>query len=300
MTNTHTEPTTPPHGSTAPSTTENWQRWWSGLTEQPGEVLWEAHPDDLANDLTLFGAAFTSDLPVVDFGCGDGHQTRLLGAHFPAVVGIDVAPAAIARARAHSNPSNVFYRVVDARRPDAARKLHDELGDVNVYIRGVLQALPPADRPRAVQAIATMLGRTGTLFVKELAPGVERYFAALTEQHGPAPGMTRIMELVPPGTVSDDELARLFTRERFDVLAAGRGHIHTVNATPDGHPIMVPAVYAIIAPRAPRTPDPPRRQRLNGRPEASDASSLRTPAPTPLEHGPPTSSGRPAASTPLG
>lgn len=276
MTETHSPPTIPAQGITAASTTKNWQLWWSGLGEQPGEVLWEAHPDDLANDLTVFGAAFAPDLPVIDFGCGDGHQTRLLAAHFPAVAGIDVAPAAIARARVHSNPSHVSYRIMDARRPHAARKLHDELGDANVYIRGVLQALPSADRPRAVQAIATLLGRTGTLFVKELAPGVERYFAALTEQHGPPPGMTRIMELVPPGTVSENELTRLFARERFDVLATGPGHIHTVNATPDGHPIMVPAVYAIIATREPDTPDRPHRQRRISHSKASDASATKS------------------------
>jgi hypothetical protein len=69
--------------------------------------------------------------------------------------------------------------------------------------------------------------------------------------------MERIMALVPPGTVSEDELARLFASGRFHLLATGAGHIHTVNATPDGHPIIVPAVYAVIEPRSPRGIGPP-------------------------------------------
>ena len=149
MPDTHNTTTARPAG-TAASPNDNWQRWWSGLEGIPGEVLWEADPNELSIDLALFGAAFAATLPVVDFGCGDGHQMRLLAAHFPTVVGIDVAPAAIARARAAPEPANVAYRVMDARRPDAARELHDALGDVDVYIRGVLQALPAADRPRAV------------------------------------------------------------------------------------------------------------------------------------------------------
>ena len=112
----------------------------------------------------------------------------------------------------------------------------------------MLQALPPVDRPTAVDAVAALLGRTGTLFVKELAPGVQRYFTALADQHGPPPGLARIMQLVPPGTVSQDELAHLFTSPRFRLLTTGTGCIHTANTTPDGHPILVPAVYAVLKP----------------------------------------------------
>jgi hypothetical protein len=67
-------------------------------------------------------------------------------------------------------------------------------------MRGVLRALPEPAPPRAVDAIAALLGRTGALFLKELAPGVEHYFQHSSSATAPA-GMERIMRLVPPGTV---------------------------------------------------------------------------------------------------
>jgi SAM-dependent methyltransferase len=248
-----------PAPSATPHSTDNWERWWHGLDGRPGEVLWDAHPADLSHDLTLFARAFGAALPVVDLGCGDGRQTRYLAEHFPRVVGVDLAPSAIARAQARQNPPNVAYRVLDTRDLAAARALHDQLGDANVYLRGVLQSLPEVDRPRAVDAIAALLGRTGTLFLKELAPGVEHYFAALVERHGPPAAMERIMRLVPPGAVGEAELAQLFGPPRFRLLTTGPGHIHTVNTAPDGHPILVPARYALVKPRATDQYDRPNR-----------------------------------------
>jgi len=65
-----------------------------------------------------------------------------------------------------------------ARRARRRRRLHPRRA-----------ASPPGGRPAPCRApIATLLGTTGTLFVKELAPDVERYFAALVDQHGPPPG----------------------------------------------------------------------------------------------------------------
>jgi hypothetical protein len=78
----------------------------------------------------------------------DREPTARIGRQFATVVGVDVSPAAIARARAADNPPNVSYRVLNASDRDGAAGLHGELGDANVYIRGVLQALPPGARPR--------------------------------------------------------------------------------------------------------------------------------------------------------
>ena len=191
---------------------------------------------------------------MVDLGCGDGRQTRFLGRHFATVCGADISPAAIGRARAAHNPANVRFRVLDARDPDQAARLHQELGDANVYIRGVLQALPPAARPRAVETIARLLGATGTLFAKELPPAAMSYFAAVAERHGLPPGLARIMRLIPPGEISEADLFRLFPADRFEVMSTGTSRIHTVNTLPDGEVIMVPAIYALIRPRQARTP----------------------------------------------
>jgi SAM-dependent methyltransferase len=149
---------------------DNWEQWWRALDGTPGEIVWDADASDLGADLNDFAPSFDERLPVVDFGCGDGRQTRFLARHFPTVLGVDFSEAAIARARACENPANASYRLLDARDSDAAARLRAELGDANVYVRGVLQALPPTVRPDAVDSIARLLGRLGTLFAKELPP----------------------------------------------------------------------------------------------------------------------------------
>lgn len=63
------------------------------------------------------------------------------------------------------------------------------------------------------------------------------------------PGMARVMRQVPPGQISEHELASLFPSDRFDVLGTGTSHIHTVNTLPGGEVIMVPAVWALMRPR---------------------------------------------------
>jgi hypothetical protein len=125
-----------------------------------------------------------------------------------------------------------------------------------MYIRGVLQALPPADRPRAVATIAQLLGATGTLFAKELPPEAGAYFSAVIERHGMPPGMPRMLRLIPPGAISEPDLVRLFPADRFEVMSTGTSHIHTVNTLPNGEVIMVPAIYAVVRPRHVRPPMP--------------------------------------------
>ena len=229
-----------------------WERWWAGLVAAPGEIVWDADVGDLEADLEHFAASFDQALPVVDLGCGDGRQTRFLAHHFLIVLGADVSHAAIGQARAADNPPNVSYRVLDVRDPGQAARLHRELGDVNVYIRGVLQALPSAARPRAVETIARLLGATGTLFAKELPPQAGPYFAALIERHGMLPVLSRVMRHIPPGQISEPELVRLFPADRFDVVRTGTSHMHTVNALPDGELIKVPAIWALVRPRPAR------------------------------------------------
>jgi SAM-dependent methyltransferase len=246
--------TTPKTTATADQNlTLAWERWWAGIDETPGEIVWDADGGDLEADLDHFAGSFGEVLPVVDFGCGDGRQTRFLARHFPDVLGVDVSAAAICRARTADNPPNVGFRVLDARDPAGAVRLHGELGDTNVYIRGVLQALPPASRPRAIQAIAALLGATGTLFVKELPPEAASYFAAVTRRHGQPPGLAKVLRHgLAPGQITLPELVRLFPADRFEVLGTGTSRIHTVNTLPDGEVIMVPAVWALIRPRMAR------------------------------------------------
>ena len=237
-----------------------WERWWSGVDGAPGEIVWDANESDLAADLDVFGVAFDPELPLIDLGCGNGRQTRFLARHFQTVVGVDISPSAVERAVAAENPANVSYRLLDASTPQQAERLHHELGDANVYVRGVLQALPPAARPQAVNSIAVLLGEKGALFAKELPPQAADYFAELVQRHGLWPGLERVMELIPPGQITEPQLVGLFPADRFEVISTGTGRIDTVNVLPDGEPIAVPAIYVLVRPRRPG-PDGPRDPR---------------------------------------
>ena len=235
--------------STPESQLAVWERWWASVNNAPGEIVWDAAASDLAADLGVFGESFDPDLPVVDLGCGNGRQTRFLAHRFRTVIGADVSPSAIRHAAAEDNPANVSYHVLDATAPDQAEPLHHELGDANLYVRGVLQALAPAARPQAVESIAVLLGDSGTLFAKELPPQASDYFADLVQRHGLWPELERLMRLIPPGQITEQELVRLFSRDRFEVIRTGQGLIDTRNLLPDGEPIRVPAVHALIRPR---------------------------------------------------
>lgn len=244
-----TTTTSSSHTSTSDSQPGAWERWWSEVTGAAGEVIWAADEADLAADRDVFASAFDRTLPVIDLGCGDGRQTRFLARHFETVIGVDISAAAVKRARAGENPPNVYYRVLDASSPGQAEQLHDQLGDANVYVRGVLQALPPADRPKAVRSINALLGDTGALFAKELPPQAGAYFAQAVARYGMWPDLERVMRLIPPGQITEEELDGLFPTDRFEIIATGTGRIDTINVLPDGEPIRVPAINVLARAR---------------------------------------------------
>jgi SAM-dependent methyltransferase len=245
-------PAQEPASAASPSDPEPatvWERWWANAGDTPGEIVWDASAGDLQADLRHFAAAFGPALPVIDIGCGNGRQTRFLARQFTMVIGTDISPAAIAAARAVYAEPNTGYRVLDACDPAAAARLHDEFGDANVYVRGVLQTLPPPARPQAVESIGLLLGRTGTLFVKELPPLAATYFQTLVQVHGTPPGLAKVMRHIPPGQISEQELVSLFPAERFEVTGTGASFMRTVNTLPGGEVITVPAIWALIRPR---------------------------------------------------
>ncbi len=222
-----------------------WTRAWTVMSATPNGIFWDADPADLSVDLDLFGPAFDPELPVIDVGCGDGRQTRFLAAHVTTVIGTDLSPSAIDSAQAAANPDNVDYRVLDARLSDQARQLHHELGDANVYIRGVLHAMPPADRPRAVDGLEQLLGARGTLFVMELSPEAATYFESLCAQLEPAMALIRQLNIAP-GELAEEDFLSLFPADRFEILRTGTGCIHTRTTLLTGEVVKVSSVHALV------------------------------------------------------
>ena len=82
-----------------------------------GDTPWEkgaAHP---ALSAWLETNSFSGRVLVP--GCGSGHDVRVLAAHGAEVVGLDIAPSAIAAARRHPPAGRESYEVGDFFRPPA-------------------------------------------------------------------------------------------------------------------------------------------------------------------------------------
>ncbi len=226
----------------------SWEGFWGSLSGAPDEVLWDADPAHAAEqDLALFRDYADPQLPLIDLGCGSGTQTRFLANHFAEVIGTDIAPAAVEIARTKNAVPNASYRVLDVLSPYDAGVLHEEIGDANVYMRGVLHQLSPSDHAMAIQSIERLLGARGVLYLVELSSEAEPFFARLIEQYGPPPGLARVFQHhITPGMLQEEHLTSLFPPDRFFLMKTGPSHVSTVHRLPTGEVVKVPAFYAVM------------------------------------------------------
>ncbi len=229
----------------------SWEGFWSTLSGTSGEIFWDADPAHASQqDLGLFQSYTDPQLPLIDLGCGNGTQTRFLATHFAKVMGTEISPAALEIARTTNGAPNISYRLLDVLCPGDAQALHEEVGDANLYMRGVLHQLSPADQATAIESIERLLGATGTLYLIELSAAAEPFFAHLIQQYGPPPGLARVFQHgITPGMLNEDNLEVLFPPDRFTLLRTDKSHIRTVHTLPTGEVVKVPAFYAILRPQ---------------------------------------------------
>ena len=236
-----------------------WDRYWSGIrrTGAGGDVLWDAASRaELDAMLDRVRARMDTSLPLVDVGCGNGRFSRLVAPHVPRVLGIDVSPAAVERARAESaGMDNVEYRVMDASAAGMGPALADELGDVNVFLRGVFHVFTPAQRARAVANLRAMVGRRGAIY------GVETDYRGdpLDQLVAQGATMTSLPEPVrkaiaagikPPRHFGEAEVRAFFPPGAWDTVESGPLTIHGLPMTTDAEFEPIPGYYAIVRPRS--------------------------------------------------
>jgi len=205
-----------------PSTdAQRWESYWSEVTREKIRVVWDAPADEgVAFDWPNIEAHADRSRPIVHLGCGHGRQTAFFGDHFPRVVGVDLSPTAIERARAHSAHPRVEYRVLDAVDPDAIAALHEELGDVNVYVRGVMHQLADELQGPFLAAALRLIGASGTLSVLELRRGAEQIFFPLVKL-GLLPFLRPVLDngIVPRG-ITPKRLRALLDPETHEVVSS--------------------------------------------------------------------------------
>ena len=239
-----------------------WNEFWTVLPAEPGAALWDSSPDlTAARHLPLFRDHLDPLLPLIDIGCGSGRQTQWLARHFRSVLGLDIAEAAVALAeRTHPAP-NVCYRVADLLDPAAAAALRAELGDVNIYLRGVLHQLRPAERGTMLNTIGLLLGDSGHVFAQELTERTGWYVMELLDSGEPLPKTAELAARFDFGAgvapARDGELRRLLERSGLDVIADGDIPLYTTEHDSGGRAIELPTCYVVA--RAATRPRPEER-----------------------------------------
>ncbi|MEU5314896.1 methyltransferase domain-containing protein [Streptomyces sp. NPDC021562] len=226
-----------------------WEGFWREAPDEPGAVFWDADPDvTAAVHVALFEPHLVDPgLPLVDLGCGNGTQTRFLAQHFPRVLGTDMSEAALEHAR-HADPAGqARYRLLDAADKTEAQALHLELGDANVYMRGVLHQCEPDDRQPLVDTIATLVGSRGRAFLVELAEAAGPLLGGLAQSpSGPPPKLAPVFRHgIAPGEVADDAVPGYLRSAGLTVLASGELPLTTTEFTPDGELIVLPSRWLL-------------------------------------------------------
>ncbi|MFF3935993.1 class I SAM-dependent methyltransferase [Streptomyces phaeofaciens] len=229
---------------------EAWEGFWREASEEPGAVFWDADPKvTAARHLALFEPRLLdSGLPMVDLGCGNGTQTRFLADRFRHVVGVDLSTAALDHARRADPAGQAAYRLLDAVEKGAAETLHAELGDANVYMRGVLHQCESADRQPLVDGIAALVGERGRAFLVEPAEAAGPVLGGLAQSpDGPPPKLAPIFRHgIAPGEVADDAMPVHLAAAGLAVLASGDMPLVTTEFTSDGTRIELPSKWFVV------------------------------------------------------
>jgi SAM-dependent methyltransferase len=236
-----------------------WDKFWAGIarTGPGGEVLWDAaSAEELDGVRARLLGRMDRSLPLVDVGCGNGRFSRLLAAHFPRVLGIDVSRSAIERARDESRGvENVAYRVLDASVPGVGREIAGELGEANVFMRGVFHVFDAEQRARAVANLRDLMGERGVVYCAETNyegdPLDQLVAQGATPTTMPEPLRKCIAAgISPPRHFGEAQLREFFPGDQWETLESGPMTMHGVPLTTKGDFEAIPSFYAIVRRRA--------------------------------------------------
>ncbi|HVK67619.1 MAG TPA: class I SAM-dependent methyltransferase [Polyangium sp.] len=231
-----------------------WDRFWSGIrrTGHHGEVLWDTEDAREIEEVTKrISSHFNPDLPVIDIGCGNGRFTRLLAARFSKVVGLDVSSHAIDKARAESaGITNLSFHVADVSIPYALRWITGELGEANVFMRGVLHVLDPKRRAVAVENMRGALGPRGVLYLSESSidgdPLDHMVLQGATPTYLPEP-MRKVVAagVRPPSRFGDAEVREYFPGAAWEILESGPTVMYTLPLRTRDEIEALPSYFAL-------------------------------------------------------
>jgi SAM-dependent methyltransferase len=227
-----------------------WNDFWTVLPAEPGAALWDSSPElTAARHLPLLRDRLDPLLPLIDIGCGSGRQTQWLAQHFQRVLGLDIAEAAVGLADQIHRAPNVTYRVADLLDQRAVAALHAELGDANIYMRGVLHQLQPTERTTMLKTIGLLLGESGHVFAQELTKRTGWYVKELLDSGESLPKTAELAARFDFGArfapAQEGELRRLLEASGLDVVADGDIPLYTTENDSGGRPLELPTSYVV-------------------------------------------------------
>lgn len=223
---------------------DEWESYWSHISDgTAGAVFWDdVSESDSAADLQRFIHHIDPDLPLLDLGCGHGRQTRFFAHHFRKVIGADISLSAVRIAEAESvDETNIEYRVFDGLDAESAYTLHQEFGDVNIYMRGVLHMIKWHDRRMFIDNLAILLGEKGTLYQIELPTKSILYMRSLPEElFSSLPKISRRVGF------NNEDRRRFYPDDQWILVAEGSNVSLTTIPLAEGQKDMMPANYLIL------------------------------------------------------
>ena len=140
-----------------------------------GDTPWDKgqHAPALDEILSRKGSEIWGNGTVLVPGCGTGHDVRRLARHGLSVLGVDLAPSAIARAEVHEAVGTESYELADFLDPEWSR----EKFFAAIWEHTCFCAISPSRRPDYAQACADLLEPGGDLvgvfFLTPNDPGEE-------------------------------------------------------------------------------------------------------------------------------
>lgn len=224
-----------------------WESFWNKTSKLSNPIFWDCKPEvAAARDLPRFKNMINTQLPLIDFACGNGTQTLFLAEHFEKVIGVDVSKSALKMAEAQHNAPNIEYRILDALIADQAEILHSAIGDANIYMRTGFHHIPVEKRFEFAKSLQILLGNKGIIYMIELGANATSYWNSLHENYGKLPQELLIVleHGLRPGTVALEEIETFFPN--FEILKSGEDCLNIAYPLPDGEYPKVPTFYAVM------------------------------------------------------
>jgi hypothetical protein len=137
---------------------------------------------------------------------------------------------------------------MDAADTEAVRELHRELGDADVYMRGVLHQSLPEDRTRVAASVAALVGDRGRALVVEPSAAAKQVLMRMMGRaEGPPPALEAVFgHGIAPMEMPDDSLPALFHEAGLSVLEGGSMPLVLTVSEDDGSRTVLPSNWLVV------------------------------------------------------